>query len=379
MAAGVWATIAPLLPFMAAGALIAVLLQKLADSMGGWGNMMDAVRPVLTQVATIVRDVLVNAFNLLMQVWQFLQPSLMALWGGLQQLFSALLNLWNFISPVLIPVLQVVAQIIGVAIVAAIWLLINGLNIAAKVIATVINVAVAIFQFLYAVVSTVIKGIILYFEIWWNVVSYILAVIRGVFLAVWNVIGGTVTRIMGGIVSTVRGAIDGVVGFFSGLWGRISGFISNVGSGIANGFSSAFEGVKNIVKGAINWVIDKVNGVIRTVNNSAGKLPGVPNIPEIPRLYTGGQVTRGGFAIVGESGPEAVMLPAGAQVVSNRATQQAIANGGMGGGGNTVNININYNGRGQFTQADAVDMAKQIKDALRAQGLNMDQISALRA
>lgn len=379
MAAGVWATIAPLLPFMAAGALIAVLLQKLADSMGGWGNMMDAVRPVLTQVATIVRDVLVNAFNLLMQVWQFLQPSLMALWGGLQQLFSALLNLWNFISPVLIPVLQFVAQVIGVAIVAAIWILINALNIAAKVIATVINVAVAIFQFLYAVVSTVIKGIILYFEIWWNVVSYILAVIRGVFLAVWNVIGGTVTRIMGGIVSTVRGAIDGVVGFFSGLWGRISGFISNVGSGIANGFSSAFEGVKNIVKGAINWVIDKVNGVIRTVNNSAGKLPGVPNIPEIPRLYTGGQITRGGFAIVGESGPEAVMLPAGAQVVSNRATQQAIASGGMGGGGNTVNININYNGRGQFTQSDAVDMAKQIKDALRAQGLNMDQISALRA
>jgi phage-related protein len=166
--------------------------------------------------------------------------------------------------------------------------------------------------------------------------------------------------------------------FFSGIWGRISGFLGNIGSGIKNAFSGAFDSVKNIASGAINWVIDKINGVIRGVNNTAGKLPGVPKISEIPRLYTGGQVTRGGFAIVGESGPEAVMLPAGAQVVSNRATQAAIAGGGLGGGSTNVTINVNYNGRGQFTQSDAVDMAKQIKDALRAQGLNFDQLAALR-
>jgi tape measure domain-containing protein len=378
MAAGVWATLAPLLPFMAAGAVIALLLTKLADSMGGWGVLMATITPVLQQVAAVVRDALVQAFNLLMQVWQFLQPSLMALWGSLQQLFGALMNLWNFISPVLIPILQWLAIILGGLIVGAIWVLINALNIAAKVIATVINVAIGIFQFLYAVVSTVINGIIWYFNLWWSVVSYILAVIRGVFLAVWNVIGGTVTNIMSGIVNTVRGAISTVVDFFSGIWGRISGFLGNIGSGIKNAFSGAFDSVKNIASGAINWVIDKINGVIRGVNNTAGKLPGVPKISEIPRLYTGGQVTRGGFAIVGESGPEAVMLPAGAQVVSNRATQAAMASGGLGGGSTNVTINVNYNGRGQFTQSDAVDMAKQIKDALRAQGLNFDQLAALR-
>lgn len=378
VAAGVWATLAPLLPFMAAGAAIALILTKVADSMGGWGVLMAAVTPVLQQVAAVVRDALVQAFNLLVQVWEFLKPSVMALWANLQQLFSALVNLWNFISPVLIPILKVIAVIIGVTIVAAIWLLINWWGFLAKAISVAINVGIAVFTFFYNIVSTIIQGIIAYFNLWWSVVSYIMALIRGVFLAVWGVIGGTVTNIMSGVVNTVRGALDSVVNFFSGIWGRISGFIGNVGSGIANGFSSAFEGVKNTVKSAINWIIDKVNGVINTVNNSAGKLPGVPNIPTIPRLYTGGQVTHGGFAIVGESGPEAVMLPAGAQVVSNRATQAAIANGGMGGGGNNVTINVNYNGRGQFTQSDAVDMAKQIKDALRAQGLNMDQLGALR-
>jgi phage-related protein len=104
---------------------------------------------VLQQVAAVVRDALVQAFNLLMQVWQFLQPSLMALWGSLQQLFGALMNLWNFISPVLIPILQWLAIILGGLIVGAIWVLINALNIAAKVIATVINVAIGIFSFFY--------------------------------------------------------------------------------------------------------------------------------------------------------------------------------------------------------------------------------------
>lgn len=379
MAAGVWATLAPLLPFMAIGAGVAILLQLLADKMGGWGNIMAALQPILAQVGQFISTVFVNAFNTLLGVWNFLQPSLMALWNTLaNQLWPALMNLWNVVAPILIPTLQVLAVIIGGLIVGAVWVLVNALRIVAGVISTVINVAVGIFQFFYAIVSGVINGIVAYFNFWWTVVSYILAVIRGIFMAVWAQIGGTVTSIMNGIVGTVRGAIDSVVGFFGGIWNRISGAVSAVGQGISNGLSGAFNGLKGIATGAINWVIDKVNGVINMVNNSAGKLPGVPHIPNIARLYTGGEITRGGFAMVGEHGPEAVMLPAGAQVVSNRATQQALANGGIGGGGNNVSINVEYNGRGQFSQADAVDMAKQIRDALRAQGLNMEQLGALR-
>jgi len=367
----------PLLILAAAGAVVGIALQKVADSMGGWGNLMAAVKPVLVEVVNTVKDGLVGAFNLLMQVWQFLQPSIMQLWGSLQQLFGALRNLWNFISPVLIPILKVIAIVIGVTIVAAIWLLINYWNILYKAIAFVINFAVAIFKVLFNVVSFVVKAIIAYFKAVWAVWNYVFqwlrAIVNAVWSAIWSKIGGT----MRAIGSTVRNTISSIVGWFSSIWGRISGFVGRIGSGMGNAIKSGFEGIKGGVTSAINWVIDKINSFINKVNGIADKVPGAPHIGNIPRLYTGGQVTRGGLAIVGESGPEAVMLPAGANVVSNRNTQAALSNGALGGS-NTVNINVNYNGRGQFSQGDAVSMAKQIRDALRAQGLTTDNIAALR-
>lgn len=504
MAAGVWATLAPLLPFMAAGALVAVVVSKWADSVGGWGKVMEKVTPVLNtvklgvqalidafkdpdvtsdgfvggmervgvalravydfiaqKVVPVLKSILANAIKTVVAVWnalvkaiQFLMPSLTALWNTIAtNLIPTIVRLWNWLAPVLLPVLKVVAIIIGVVIVGAIWLFVNALNILLQVVTFVVNSIITIwngivagitwvynlvanvlttaFNIWWAVVSAVLGAVVSYFTFVFNVITgilqvfgaifyYIFAVIRGVALEVWwfiynnavapvmalirsivqtvgDFIGGIfnwiknvavsawqtiynfVSPIISGIANAVGGAIDRIVGFISGLWGRISGTISNVASGISNGLSGAFEGVKNIATGAINWVIDKVNSVINAVNNSAGKLPGVPNIPNIPRLYTGGEVRQGGFAIVGEHGPEAVMLPAGANVVSNRATQAAMANGSLGGGNTTkVEININYQGRGQFTQGDAVDMAKQIKDALRAQGLTFDQLSALR-
>lgn len=377
-AAGVWATLAPLLPFMAAGALVAVLLDRLAASMGGWGNLIAAVQPILAQVANVVQTVVVNAFNMLLQVWNFLKPSVMQLWASIQQLWGSLMNLWNVLAPVLIPVLKVVATIIGVVIVGAIWVLINGLSMLMNFFTAMYNLAAGIFSTLFTIVSTIINGIIGYFNmvfaVWNYIFSWLRAIVMAVFSAIWDKIGGTMT----GIVNSVRGAIDGVVGFFNGIWGRVSGGIGKLGEMVGGAISGAVEGVKGGVKGAINWVIDRINDMISKVNSVADKIPGAPKLGTIPRLYTGGRITQGGIAIVGESGPEAVMLPAGAEVVSNRNSQAAFASGGVGGGGNTVNIKVEYNGRGQFSQADAVDMAKQIRDALKAQGLNMDQLGALR-
>lgn len=378
LAAGVWAVVAPLLPFMAIGAGVALLLQMLADKMGGWGNVMAAVQPILAQIGNFISTVFVQAWNTLLQVWQFLQPSLVALWGNLQQLWGSLMNLWNVLAPVLIPVLQTLAVIVGALIVGAIWVLINVINVLVQWWTFLYNTVAAIFSAIFAVISGVINAVIAVFNVWWGIVSYIMAVIRGIFLAVWGVIGGTVTNVMNGIVSTVRSAIDGVVGFFGGIWGRISGAISGVYNGVKNGLSGMFSGIGDGFKSAVNWVIDGLNTAIDGLNNSVGKLPGVPHIGHIARLYTGGQITQGGYAMVGEHGAEAVLLPQGAQVVSNRNTQAALANGSLGGGGGEVSININYNGRGQFSQGDAVDMAKQIRDALRAQGLDMTQLGALR-
>jgi len=43
--------------------------------------------------------------------------------------------------------------------------------------------------------------------------------------------------------------------------------------------------------------------------------------PRVPRMAQGGRVTEGGMVLVGEEGPEAVHLPAGAEVMPNRETR----------------------------------------------------------
>lgn len=452
LAASVWATLAPLLPFMAAGALVALGIQKLVESMGGWDNVMKALSPTLNTVGNFLKGALATGIDIVKKTIDFLRPSFEALWNTITtNLLPTLQRLWNFLSPVLIPALTAVAAVLGGVIVGAVWVVVNVLNILIGVITWVVNafitswnaVASAIswvgnligtiltgaFNAVMAVAQPIINGIVSYFQFWFNVVStginiimaifgYVFAVIRGivivVFEAIWNVVspifnaigntiqtvGGVIGNIFNNVRNTVVGvftaiwnfispiinnirnafgaAIDGVVGFFSGMWNRISGFINNIANGIRNAVSGVWDGITNGIKSAINWVIDKINDFIRGINNTAGKLPGVPQLGTLPRLYTGGQVTQGGWATVGENGKENVWLPAGAEVVSNRNTQSMLANAPGGKGGGDVNIKIEYNGRGQFTQDDAVDMAKQIRDALRAQGLDMTQIGALR-
>lgn len=424
----VWTTLAPLIPFMAAGALLATLANNWAKSIGGWGEVFKKVEPFITQlklgisalfeafkegdvtsdgfvgvmerigvglravydyivtnIVPALKQYLGMAIQVVVAAWgglqaaiNFLMPSLMSLWNMFAtNLLPALVRLWNFIQPVLVPILIVLGAIVGGVIVAAVWVLVNALTILGNIISTVINVAISAFQFLYSVIAFVVNGIIAYFNavfaVWSYIFAWLRAIVMAVFDAIWSKIGGTMTNIM----NTVRGAIDGVVGFFNGIWGRVSGGIGKLGEMVGNAISGAVEGVKGGVKGAINWVIDRINDMISKVNSVADKIPGAPKLGTIPRLYTGGQITQGGWATVGEHGAENVFLPKGAEVVSNRNSQAMLAN--SAGGGSNFNLTINYEGRGQFSQGDAVDMAKQIKDALRAQGLNFDQIGALRA
>jgi hypothetical protein len=138
-----------------------------------------------------------------------------------------------------------------------------------------------------------------------------------------------------------------------------------IGIGLLIGLLAAayikFEGFRKVVDnvfGAIKWWITNVsiplfktlmdtvktifNGIASLWNNSIGKIQikipdikGLPGrgktfgVPKIPMLAEGGIVTSATLAVVGESGPEAV-------IPLNRAGEF-----GMGGGGNNVTIHVN--------------------------------------
>jgi len=127
-----------------------------------------------------------------------------------------------------------------------------------------------------------------------------------------------------------------------------------------------FGGVYDAIKGYINLIVGiykgLFNGIADIWNNTVGKLsfsiPGwVPiiggkgfDVPNIPKLAAGGIVTSPTLALIGESGPEAVV---------------PLGNGG--GMGNSITINVNA---GLVSTPDQIgqDIITAIQKAQRRSG-----------
>jgi TP901 family phage tail tape measure protein len=165
--------------------------------------------------------------------------------------------------------------------------------------------------------------------------------------------------------------------FFIAMWHDIWGFLKGVGHWFAHDFAgffvSAYHAVVSSAETAANWIHSKwsatinfftsmpgkirsiaaslwtgigdsfrgvINWVIRMWNSLSFTIPGFDflgmhvgsftlGVPHIPYMATGGDVTRGGFAMVGERGPEPVYLPAGASVAPHSSLKSAIGGDGL--------------------------------------------------
>lgn len=110
-----------------------------------------------------------------------------------------------------------------------------------------------------------------------------------------------------------NGIIDFLNGAFTGNWEKAFQGLADIVKGI-------FGVIVDLVKAPLNGIITLVNGVIDGINELEVPdwvpfLGGAsPNIPHIPMLAKGGDITAGGAAIVGEAGAELIDLPTGARV-----------------------------------------------------------------
>lgn len=239
-------------------------------------------------------------------------------------------------------------------------------------------------------INTEVAALVAWFEEIWpvllEVVEAVLGFIQKTWERVWPIISAFIVPVWGAILKIISGALDVIKGiikfalnFITGNWGAAWEGILQVVKGIwkiiqgvvrvawealktvfrlaiaalqtawsafwlffGNAVKSAWRGILGFIKGAINMFLGFmegfVNGVIGKVNTLIGlinKIPGV-NVGQIgnvnlPRLAHGGETIAGGMAIVGDSGPERIYLPKGAQVAP-------LSPGGDRGGGPLVNI-----------------------------------------
>lgn len=171
LAISIGAAMVPLLPFIAAGALLGLGIKLIVDSMGGWEVANQQLIAAFTAIG--------NAFN------AYVKPALNVLWTQIStQLMPALQEFWTLVGPILGPVLKVLAQIVVGVVIVAIRLLI-------EIVIQMINYWTTFTRVATGVVSTFI-----------NMVNGIGSVMSGVYRAItqpfidaWNTISVYANRI----------------------------------------------------------------------------------------------------------------------------------------------------------------------------------------
>jgi tape measure domain-containing protein len=331
--------------------IISAVINFLADvGRVGWA-VMQGIWNVVTTVWNAIWTVIKFVLDLVIGYLRFMFAIYSAIWNGIVAIVQFV---WNIIWTIVQTYINIIIGVIKglIAVVGYIMAVIRGLFIVAwqwiynVAIKPVIDKIAAIMRWLWNnVISPVWNAIKTGVQSVWNVISSVFNAIRSFVSSVFNSVRNFASSAWGG----VKGIWSGAVSWFRNIFGSIGKAASGIKDGIVNSVTGAFETAKNTVKSGINWMIDKINGIIRGVNNSAGKLPGVPNIPEIPKLNTGVENFRGGLAYV-HQGEVLTNLPKGTNVIPK---QQVDSMGGVGG----IHIeNIHLNSAG------AVDRMMEILD-----------------
>ena len=193
----------------------------------------------------------------------------------------------------------------------------------------------------------------------------------------WNTIKDFVTGAANYVIGFLRDNWQLILAILTGPIGIAVYVIASYWGTIVDGAKAAWNGIVSAAKGGANEVISIINGMINGINGF--HIPaihitmpgGIPNIDtpgwggfglgQIPYLANGVRNFAGGFAVVGEHGPELVNLPRGANVFSNRES--------AGRGGVVVNVGVvNAHSVDEAAQA-ASNVGYSIQQAMRSRGV----------
>ncbi len=264
LGASIWSAMAPLLPFIAAGALLGLIVKAVIDHFGGWDNTLKAMQPII--------DWFKKAWERIVEVWNtVLLPALQLLWTMFTtQLLPVLKQFWEQNKDKIIPALEGLAIIIGGVVLVAILGLIGAAYVVVAVLTAVVGAINWVQNAFNSSAQTVAN--------WSKNVS---AWVHNVTIGILNAFGNLGNNLNNWALNT----INNIVGFFQQLPGRIAGAVGQAGNAVGHAL-------------------------------------------HIPGFASGVTNFSGGLALVGEQGPEVVALPRGSSVIPNNQIGSVGGGGG---------------------------------------------------
>jgi tape measure domain-containing protein len=336
------------------GAVIGVVVAN-------WDTITAVVGSFFAGVGGWISNALATVSNFFNSILKYVSQVFETIGNVLQKTFDSIVAFF-------MPAVQVFTQVFGIIfrIVSGIFILIVALLatmaqfIFERTLQPIINSFVTAFNFISELLQSWINTAISIITpivawIWSNVLQPIIGFFTTAFNIMANAIGefsNAAKNVFLGIVGWIgNNIINPIAGFFTGLWNGIIGGVI----GAVKGVSDAMGTVLGAVKGPLNFIIDQINKLIDGINKVKVPdwVPGLgglsPNLPKLPRFYTGGQVMGPGTATSDSiaaslSNGEYVIRAAAAQKIGYSNLDALNSTGEVQTGGDSFEININgYN------------------------------------
>ncbi len=310
-------------------------------------NAVMAVNPIVLIILAIVG--LVALLVLAYKKFDWFRKFVDGAWQGIQKVIKVVVdwfmtNAWPIIKRIIgfmVAYYKLLWKVIS-AVFSWIWKVVSGFITFFRehvwpVIRWVIDKIAAYYRWLWSVISTVfrlswqiIQGFIGFFrDKVWPIIRWVIdkvaayyrwlwSVISTVFRLSWQIIQGFIGFFRDKVWPIIRWVIDKVKLGFQVMWSTVAGVWNAVWAKVAwvrdklytaamaikGFFVGIWDGIKDAAQAAFDWVRDIWN---RTLGGKGFHIPGTSVDFKIPMLAAGGIVTRPTLALVGESGPEAVI------------------------------------------------------------------------
>lgn len=330
--------------------VIEALLPQITSALVGFADMAIAALPtvqaIFTEVFSVVGGIITGfvetVWPMLLAAFTFFIDEIVPLFVGEQTKLQASLGqegtggIFTWLAETVVPILAaafdfITGTVIPAAAAAFDWISTNVIPVLAAAFAGVVSWISANWPTISSIVGQVAGAIGTAFGVISSVIGAVWPVVERVATVLFPLVGSAAGVLLSALDVAFK-AIGGVFTVVGSVASTVFSAITRVWGGLSSFFGRVWSGVTGAFKGGLNALIGPINAFLRFLNGLAIYVPSIEipfvgrvggfgvdpfNFGLIPRLATGGLISRGGMAIVGEEGPELVALGAGAQVIPN--------------------------------------------------------------